>query len=69
MMAGSKTTNEISRAGVLAALRAIPAQQDFIWDGTNEDERPASVEEMRAAIAADQKRQSRPIGSNCSGRR
>jgi uncharacterized protein (DUF4415 family) len=64
MMTGSKTTNDMTRAEVLAAVRVIPAQQNFIWDRTNKDERPASVEEMRAAIAADQKRRDRPIGSD-----
>lgn len=63
-MPGSKTTNDMTRAEVLAAVRAIPAQQSFIWDGINEDERPASAEEMRAAIDADQKRRGRPSGSD-----
>ena len=63
-MPGSKTTNDMTRAEVLAAVRAIPAQQSFIWDGIYEDERPASAEEMRAAIDADQKRRGRPIGSD-----
>ena len=63
-MPGSKTTNDMTRAEVLAAVRTIPAQQNFIWDGINEDERPASAEEMRAAIDADQKRRGRPIGSD-----
>ena len=45
-------------------MRAIPRQQNFIWDSINKDERPASVEEMRAAIAADQKPRGRPIGSD-----
>ena len=63
-MPGSKTTNEMTRAEVLAAVRAIPAQQNFVWNNIDEDDRPATVEEMRVAIAADQKRRGRPIGSD-----
>ena len=63
-MSGSKTTNEMTRAEVLAAVRAIPAQQNFVWNNKDEDDRPATVEEIRVAIATDQKRRGRPIGSD-----
>jgi uncharacterized protein (DUF4415 family) len=46
------------------AIRAIPPEQDFVWDGIDEDDRPATHEEMQAGIAADLKRRGRPIGSS-----
>jgi uncharacterized protein (DUF4415 family) len=50
MMSGSKT-NAMSRNEVLAAVRAIPPEKDFVWDGVDEDDRPATEEELRAGIA------------------
>jgi len=49
---------------VLAAVRAIPPEQDFVWDGQDEDERPATAAELRTAVAAERKRRGRPKGSN-----
>mgnify|MGYP000033777165 CR=1 FL=1 len=62
-MSGLKTTNELTRAEVLAAVRAIPVEHDFVWDGVSEDERPATESEMRDAIVSDIKRRGRPVGS------
>lgn len=50
-MSGSNT-NGVSREEVLAAVRRIPSEQDHVWDGQNDDDRPATEEEMRAGIAA-----------------
>jgi uncharacterized protein (DUF4415 family) len=60
-MSGLKV-NEMTRKQVAAAVRAIPAGQDFVWDGKDEDDRPLTREEMRAGIAAAKKR-GRPVGS------
>ncbi|MDP2788152.1 MAG: BrnA antitoxin family protein [Pseudomonadota bacterium] len=49
----------MNRNEVLAAVRAIPPTQDFVWDGVDEDDRPATVEEMQAA----RKGRGRPAGS------
>ena len=61
-MRGSKT-NSMTREAVLAAVRAIPPQRDFVWDGKNEDDRPPTKDELRAGIAAYRKTRGGPIGS------
>lgn len=60
-MSGLKT-NEMTRKQVAAAVRAIPADADFVWDGVDEDDRPLTKDEMRAGMAAAKKR-GRPAGS------
>ena len=54
-MLGSKT-NAMNRKDVLAAVRAIPPAENFIWDGLNEDERPANDEALAPGAAAYRKR-------------
>jgi hypothetical protein len=49
-MTGSKT-NAMSRKDVLAAIRAIPPSQDFVWDGIDDDDKPATEEELNAGLA------------------
>jgi len=44
----------------LARLRATG---DFVWDGTDEDDRPLSREEIQAGIDASRKKQGRPVGA------
>ena len=61
-MPGSKT-NELSRAQVLAAVRALPKGSAYVWDGVDEDDRPLSGEELQAGLLAAQKRRGRPVGS------
>ena len=51
-MTGLKTTNDMTREEVRAAVRAIPPEQDYVWDGKDEDERPATDEELRAGLEA-----------------
>ena len=60
-MTGLKV-NEMTREEVMAAVRAIPKEKFYVWDGVDEDDRPLTREEMRAGIAAAQKR-GRPAGS------
>lgn len=62
-MLGLKTDNDMTLDEVRAAVRAIPPEQDFVWDGVDENERPATAGEMRAAMDAELKRRGRPIGS------
>jgi uncharacterized protein (DUF4415 family) len=62
MMAGSKT-NAMSLTEVLAAVRAIPPENNFVWDGIDEDDRPATEDELRAGIALARSR-GRPAGSD-----
>jgi uncharacterized protein (DUF4415 family) len=58
-MNGLKTVNDMARDEVLAAVRALPVERDFVWDGMDDDERPASAEEMRAVV----KKRGRPTGT------
>ncbi|MFA7242656.1 MAG: BrnA antitoxin family protein [Sulfuricellaceae bacterium] len=61
-MPGSKT-NSMTLEEVRAAVRAIPSEQHFVWDGIDEDERPATVEEMNAGIEPARRGRGRPAGS------
>ena len=61
-MPGSKT-NELSRAQVLAAVRALPLGSDSVWDGVDDDDRPLSGEELQAGLVAALKKRGRPAGS------
>ena len=49
-MPGSKT-NATTRREVLAAVRALPPSKDFVCNGVDEDDRPATVEELEAGVA------------------
>ena len=39
--------SRIKRKDVLAALARAPKQGDYQWDGKDEDDRPASAQELR----------------------
>ena len=60
-MPGSKT-NALTRSEVVAAVRALPPSQDFVWDGLDEDDRPATADELQAGVA-DQRKRGRPTSS------
>lgn len=55
--------SKTERERILEALKTPPPEGYFVWDGVDEDDRPATAEEMDAAIAADLKRRGRPVGS------
>ncbi len=48
-MTGSKT-NVMTRKELLVAIKAIPPTQDFVWDGIDEDDKPATEAELKAAL-------------------
>ena len=50
-MTGSKT-NIMNRKEVLAAIQAISPSQDFVWDGNDDGDRPATSEELNAGMTA-----------------
>jgi uncharacterized protein (DUF4415 family) len=52
----------MNRNEVLAAVRAVPPERDFVWDGVDEGDRPATDEELRAGLALARSR-GRPVGS------
>ncbi len=56
--------NDMTREQVAAAVRAIPKEKFFVWDGIDEDDRPLTKEEMRAGIEAAKRRRGRPAGSD-----
>ncbi len=47
------------REKILKAMEAPPAGGYYVWDGVDENERPATKEELATAI----KRRGRPMGS------
>ncbi|MDY0331453.1 MAG: BrnA antitoxin family protein [Thiomonas sp.] len=61
-MNGSKT-NAMNRKALLDAVRQSPPEKDYVWDGLDDDERPASPEELRAGLAAARRTRGRPAGS------
>lgn len=61
-MAGSKT-NAMSREQVLDAVRAMPPERDFVWDGVDEDDRPMAKDELLAGVEAARRKRGRPAGS------
>lgn len=62
-MSGSKT-NRMSLDAVRAAVEAVPPGKDFVWDGKDEDDRPASAEELSAALEASRVRRGRPTAAS-----
>jgi len=48
---------------VLTAVRTLAPSNDYVWDGVDEDDRPATKQELQAGIAAYRKR-GRPTGSS-----
>ena len=61
-MSGSKT-NAMSRKAVLDVVRKLPPEKDYAWDGRDDDERPASQDELRAGLDAARRARGRPAGS------
>ena len=61
-MSGSKTIAIFLKA-VLDAVRAVPPAQDFIWDGADEDDRPATAAELNSGNEATRRKRGRPAGS------
>jgi len=50
----------MSKNEVLAAIHSIAPERDYVWDGIDEDDRPATIEELNAARIA----RGRPMGSD-----
>lgn len=57
-MPGSKT-NSMTPEEIKRAVRELPRDKDFVWDGVDNDERPASSE----ALAQARRSRGRPAGS------
>jgi uncharacterized protein (DUF4415 family) len=37
-------------------VRAVPTSKDYVWGGVNEDDRPATADELQAGVVAHRKR-------------
>lgn len=62
-MTGSRT-NTMDHETVLAAVGDLAENQDYQWDGTDEDDRPATQEELQAGIETYRKKIGRPVSDN-----
>lgn len=60
-MNGSKMTTQ--RKTILAAVKKTPPGGDYVWDGSDEGERPLSREEMQSGVAAYRKKRGRPVSA------
>ena len=61
-MSGSK--KQMTRSEILEALKTPPPGGDYVWDGIDEDDRPATDEELEVGLAAARRARGRPPGSN-----
>ena len=62
-MTGSKTSTKMNKADVLKAVKRVDRKSDYVWDGKSEEDRPASAEELVAAVSAHRRTRGRPVGS------
>ncbi|MFO1292955.1 MAG: BrnA antitoxin family protein [Rubrivivax sp.] len=53
----------MTRKQVLEAVKAPPPGGDFVWDGADEDDRPATPTEVNAALETARRKRGRPAGS------
>jgi hypothetical protein len=48
----------MTREEILEALKNRPPGGDYVWDGVDEDDRPATAEELRAGFEEARRRES-----------
>ena len=51
------------REEIIKAMKTPPAEGYYVWDGKDEDDRPATEEELSAAIESYRAKRGRPAGS------
>jgi len=51
------------RQAILEAMKSPPPAGYFVWDGKDEDARPATLEELQAGVEAARRGRGRPAGS------
>ena len=61
MTGSAKKTTE--REAILAAMKKPPVGGYFVWDGVDEDDRPATAEELQAGLETARRKRGRPTGS------
>ncbi len=62
-MSGSNM-NMMDHEAVLKAVGGMVDGQDYEWDGVDEDDRPATKEELKAGVEAYRKKVGRPKSEN-----
>jgi uncharacterized protein (DUF4415 family) len=50
----------MTRNEILAAVKAIPPAQDYVWDGIDEDDKPATEAEFKNALMKAHHQQTEP---------
>jgi uncharacterized protein (DUF4415 family) len=61
-MNGSRNMKDRDEA--LAALAAASEADDFVWDGRDEEDRPATLGELHAGVENDRRKRGRPVSPN-----
>lgn len=61
-MSGSRK-KMTEREAILDAMKAPPSGGYYVWDGKDEDDRPATKNELQAGADACRKQRGRPAGS------
>ena len=61
-MTGS-AKKKTEREAILKAMKTPPVGGYYVWDGVDEDDRPATPEELQAGLEAARKKRGRPAGS------
>lgn len=51
------------RQAILQAMRTAPEGGYFVWDGVDDDDRPATADELQAGVDAARAKRGRPAGS------
>ena len=51
------------REAILKAMKTPPVGGYYVWDGVDEDDRPATAEELQAGLEAARRKRGRPAGS------
>ena len=60
------TKKPTEREAILEAMKTPPPGGYYVWDGKDEDDRPATAEELQAGIEAYRKKRGRPAGDRKS---
>ncbi len=57
------SAKKIERQAIIEAMKTPPPDGYFIWDGQNQDEQPATKDELNTALASYRVKRGRPVGS------
>jgi uncharacterized protein (DUF4415 family) len=57
------TKKMTEREAIIAAMKTPPSDGYYVWDGKNEDDRPATADELHASMESYLAKRGRPAGS------